>query len=254
MVLTSSIHSVQEAAWKLLKGLRPQRIDLSRIHYVRQADIDQLNNQQSLIELLPQLGLNNEGLDEFPLFLHQYCGKGLFIWQFPVQFAAYLAFLGHLKVNSYLELGIRHGGSYVATVEILDRFNPLEFAIGIDIIPCPSMTEYAQLNSRSRFFCINSQSPAFLDLLHQITPVDLVFIDSHHEESQCRREFSLLSPVSNMIAFHDIANISCPGIAVIWNEIKRSPEWTCYEFVDQYPGNGPFMGIGLMIKNNRIIT
>lgn len=244
--------TVQESAWKLLKGLRPRSIDLKRLSLIRQADLEFLKKASNLNDLLPYLGLNDEGLEEFPVSLHEYCGNGLFIWQYPVQFGPYLAFLAQLKIQSYLELGIRHGGSYVVTVEFLERFNPLTFSIGVDIIPCASMLDYQSMNTRSRFVCINSQSPEFLELLASVAPIDLVFIDSHHEENQCRREFAVLSQFAQMIAFHDVSNIGCPGIQTVWNEIKQMPDWTCYEFIDQYPGLGPFMGIGLAIKNTRL--
>jgi cephalosporin hydroxylase len=244
--------TVQESAWKLLKGLRPRSIDLNRLSLIHQADLESLKKTSNLNDLLPRLGLNDEGLEEFPVSLHEYCGNGLLIWQYPVQFGPYLSFLAQLKVQSYLELGIRHGGSYVVTVEFLERFNPLTFSIGVDIIPCASMQDYQAMNTRSSFICINSQSPEFLELLASVAPIDLVFIDSHHEESQCRREFAVLSQFSQMIAFHDVSNIGCPGIQTVWREIKQMPDWTCHEFIDQYPGLGPFMGIGLAIKNTRL--
>lgn len=47
-----------------------------------------------------------------------------------------------LNVQSYLELGVRHGGSFVATVEILRRMSALNTAIAVDIIACPAMDDY----------------------------------------------------------------------------------------------------------------
>jgi hypothetical protein len=242
----------QENTWKLLKSLHPQPIDLSRVELIRKANVEFLAQPDNLIDLLPSLGLNDEGIDEFPKALHDDCGHGLRIWQYPIQFAPYIAFLATLKVRSYLELGIRHGGSYIATVELLERFHALEFAIGVDIIPCPAMTTYQSINPRSRFVCINSQSPEFLTLIENLPSLDLVFIDSHHEENQCRREFAMLSQVAQMVALHDIFNIGCVGIATVWQEIKALPDWTCFEFTDQYSGLDSFMGIGLAVKNSRL--
>jgi hypothetical protein len=242
----------QQNAWRLLKGLHPRPIDLGRVALIREQSRECLANKDTLSELIPRLGLNDEGLDEFPAPLRDHCGRGLLIWQYPVQFGPYLAVLARLGVRSYLELGIRHGGSYVATVEVLDRFRPLDFAVGVDIIPCPAMANYEALNPRSRFVCLNSQSVEFAALVESLAPVDLVFIDSHHDESQCRNEFTLLSPHAHMIALHDIANAGCPGIAVVWQEIRALSDWTCLEFAAQYPGLRPAMGIGLAIKNNRL--
>jgi hypothetical protein len=162
-----------------------------------------------------------------------------------------LAQLSRLEVRSYLELGIRHGGSFVATVEILERFSPLEFAVGVDIIPCPSMADYRKLNPRIEFVCINTQREDFGALIERIKPIDLIFIDSHHEESQCRREFDSVRDSANMIAFHDISNVNCPGVARVWNEVKAAGAHECFEYNDQYEGMGPYMGIGLAVKKAR---
>lgn len=45
--------------------------------------------------LIPELGLNNEMLDEQPQELQKYFGKGLHLWQYPPQLAGYLVWLAH---------------------------------------------------------------------------------------------------------------------------------------------------------------
>lgn len=246
--------NAQASGWRMLKGLRPRALDLQRISLVRNAPVEKLRDSEWLETLLPSLGLNDEGLDEFPAHLHAACGSGLRIWQYPTQFSKYLAALANLRVRSYLELGIRHGGSYVATVEVLDRYWPLDFAVGVDIIACDSMTDYSALNARSQFVCMNTQTEEFSELLVQLGRIDLVFVDSHHEEAQCRREFASLAHRANMIALHDISNKGCPGIGIVWNEIRADDNWHCLEFTDQYEGLGPYMGIGLAIKKERLIV
>ena len=241
-----------QKTWRLLKGLHPQHLDLSKIELIVQSDIDTLKDNDSLIDIILNLGLNDEGLDEFPKHLHQYCGQGLRIWQYPNQFAPYLAFLTQLNISSYLELGIRHGGSYITTVEILNRFKTLDYSIAVDIIPCSAMIDYQMINPNSRFICMNSQSTEFLNIIKDLSSIDLVFIDSHHEEQQGWNEFLMLSQYANMIALHDITNDGCLGIAKVWQKIKRLPDWTCFEFTEQYLEQGSFMGIGLAIKNHRL--
>jgi hypothetical protein len=244
--------NAQKQAWRILNGLRPAAIDLGRIHLIRERSSESLSRASDLENLLLELGLNDEGLDEFPLRLRQFCGAGLRIWQYPVQFSRYLARMATLRVRSYLELGIRHGGSFVATVEILDRFFPLESAIGVDVIPCPSMAEYKTLNPRIEFCCLNTQSGEFGALIDRIKPVDLVFIDSHHEETQCRREFEALRESARMIAFHDVLNRNCPGVGRVWQEVKTSGDYECSEYTEQYDDLGPYMGIGLAIRKERV--
>ena len=199
------------------------------------------------------LGLNDEGMHEFPQDLHVYCGQGLRIWQFPLQFSRYMEALIALEVRSYLGIGIRHGGSFVASVEILERFRQLDFAVAVDVIPCPSLLEYACLNPRTRIAWLNTQSPAFDALVDDLKDIDLVFIDSHHHETQCRNEFESIKAAAKIIAFHDIANVGCPGVGRVWREICASGDYNCEEFVEQYePGKGPYMGIGLAVAKNRV--
>lgn len=242
----------RKKTWGLLKGLHPSALDLDRVARIRALNPDQLRQPGVLEALMLELGLNDEGMDELPPQLHPHCGPGLRVWQSPIQFAPYLRHIAELGVRSYLEIGIRHGGSYVLTVELLERFHPLDWAVGVDIIPCPSMESYTALNQRSRFAALNTQSSAFADLRGRLAPIDLVFIDSHHEEEQCRREVEALLPVVNMIALHDISNVGCPGVRTVWQEITAMDGYHCVEFTDQYNGLGPFMGIGLAVKKDRL--
>jgi hypothetical protein len=252
MTYVSKSWATQKAGWSLLKGLRTRAIDLDRVSLIRSQTPEFLRNVANLEPLLPKLGLNDEGLHEFPLALHPHCGTGLLVWQFPCQFAPYLARLATLGVTSYLELGIRHGGSFIATVEVLDRCSPLAYAVAVDILPCVSMPAYIAGNPRVRFECINTQGPEFAAMMIKLDTVDLVFVDSHHEAQHCRREFHTLAAHANMIAFHDISNRGCPGIGEVWREIEASGEWHCESFTRQYDDTGPYMGIGLAIKPSRL--
>jgi hypothetical protein len=234
----------------MLKRLHPEPIDLSRVDLIRRRTLAELTHPARVEALLLELGLNEEGSSELPPELHAHCG-GLRIWQYPTQFSRYLVQLSRLAVRSYLEIGIRHGGSFVATTEYLDRFHELELSVGVDVIDCPSMAEYCSRNDRAQFWLLNSRSPEFVARFEALGPVDLVFIDSHHEEEQCRDELAVLAPRADMIAFHDIANVGCPAIRRVWDDVKRSTEYRCFEYVEQYAGLGPFMGIGLAVKRER---
>jgi len=238
----------QRRQWASLSALHATTIDLERIALIREADARALADTRFLESLLPRLGLNDEAIDEIPAGLRPHCGQGLRIWQYPRQFAPYLAALSQRGVRSYLEIGIRHGGSFVATTEVLERFHPLELAVGVDVIPCPSMAAYQRRNPKARFWCMNTRAPAFAAALDELGAIDLVFIDSHHEETQCRSELEIVAAHARMIAFHDIANVGCPGVGRVWQEVKRSPGYECFEYIEQYEARGPFMGIGLAIK------
>jgi cephalosporin hydroxylase len=186
-----------------------------------------------------------------PEALRPYCGQGLRIWQYPIQLSRYLEALSQLRVRSYLELGVRHGGAFVTTVEYLERHAPLDFAVAVDLLPCPSMEEYRKLNPRASFERLNTQSPELAALVERLGFVDLVFVDSHHEEAQCRRELEVLLPRAGMIALHDIVNRDWPGIGTVWEELKRAGAHRCFEFTEQYGDLGPYMGIGLAVRKDR---
>src|SRR5260370_701042 len=114
-----------------------EAIDLSRVALIRKCPRAELEQPSHVASLLLGLGLNDEGLNELPPELHAHCG-GLRIWQYPTQFGPYLAQLACLRVRSYLEIGIRHGGSFVATAEYLEPFHRLHFSVARALLLYPS--------------------------------------------------------------------------------------------------------------------
>ena len=239
-------------AWKKLKSLRSRPLDLGRLALIEERSLAELADPAKLEALIPELGLNDEGIEEIPEHLRPWCGQGLRIWQYPRQFSRYLAALAPRRISSYLEIGVRHGGTFVATVEILGRFHPIERAVGVDVIPCPSLVEYGRLSPRAEFLCLNSRSPEFVQALDRRGPFDLVLIDSLHEESHCRAEFETVRSRAGIVAFHDIASARYPGVAKVWNEVKSLGEHDCLEFTDQYGGVGAsYMGLGVAIRKDR---
>ncbi|MBG1259148.1 class I SAM-dependent methyltransferase [Nostoc commune] len=244
---------VVEQGWKKLKKLSTIPLDLKRVALIRGKNLEYLSDAGNVESLMLYLGLNDEGLEEFPESIHQYCGQGLRIWQYPIQFSKYLIDLGKLKIDSYLEIGIRHGGTFVATVEYLEKFSPLKSAIGIDIIPCPSLLEYKQIQPNAEFVQINTQSKEYQEWLKKHERFDLVLIDSFHEETQCRNEFLSVKDKANIVAFHDIANIKYPGVRKVWDEVKNTNEFECREYIDQYENiDLSYMGIGLAVRKERL--
>jgi len=246
----SSKFKILEKNWRKLKRLHPIPIDLERITLIREKDLEYLSSPENLKLLILELGLNDDGLEELPESLYPYCGQGLHIWQYPIQFSKYLADLSKLKINSYLEIGIRHGGTFITTVEYLNKFHPIEFAVGIDIMPCPSMAEYNKINDNVEFVRLNTQTSQFQEFLDNSKQFDLVLIDANHEEAECRHEFMTVKDKANIVVFHDIENIDFPGVKKVWNEVKKLNEYHCFEYIDQYEGIGPYMGIGMAIKKN----
>jgi cephalosporin hydroxylase len=81
-------------------------------------------------EFLPALGLHEAGT--WPEHLLRFQDLGIQSWQCPSQFSRYLANLSGRRIDSYLELGISHGGTFIITSEYLRRFNSSVPAVGID--------------------------------------------------------------------------------------------------------------------------
>jgi hypothetical protein len=240
-----------EKNWKKLKRLHPVSIDLTKIALIREKSLEFLSDPDKIKSLILELGLTDDSAEEFPASLDPYCGRGLHIMQYPIQFNRYLVDLSKLKISSYLEVGIRHGGTFVTTVEYLTKFHPLDFAVGVDIMACPSIAEYKKINSQVEFVRLNTQTSQFLDFLERAERFDLVLIDANHQENECRNEFMSVQSKANIVVFHDIDNIDYLGVGTVWNEVKKLNEYDCYEYTEQYPGLGPFMGIGMAIRKDR---
>lgn len=235
------------AHFKGLRGLSPTALEFERLELLRTCDLEALGTSEVAQRLICELGLNDEYLHEFPEALHRYAGQGLRVWQFPNQFGPYLAQLARLQLRSYLEIGVRHGGSFVTTVEYLKRFGPVTRSVAVDVIPCPSLEAHCRQQQGLEFACLNTQGAAYTHFLSQLGSVDLAFVDSHHEEAQCRGEFLLLREHAENLSFHDIVNVNCPGVGKVWQEVKASGEYHCLEYVAQYDERGPYMGIGLAV-------
>ena len=249
-------YSVLEILWKFNKKRGLRLIDLSKVSKIREKDRSYLSDPALLeSELLPELGLNNENLSEFPEELYKHCGYGLFSWQYPNQFSKYLSQLSHWPISSYLEIGARHGGTFIVTTEYLRKFHPLERAYGIDIQNSPSVVRYRRFNPQADFFTFDSRSPQFADFLKGQLPFDLVFVDGDHSESGCWNDFLTVKDHANIIAFHDIVSDVCPGVCAVWKKLKAlyGSEYRFFEFRDQYPSvlkrtGKTLLGIGIAVK------
>ena len=231
-------------------------IDLSYIKLIKEKDKEYLADAKNLeFELLPALGLNNESLQEFPEELYSFCGYGLLHWQYPNQFSKYLAQLSKFNIKTYLEIGVRHGGTFVLTVEYLEKFHSIEQATGVDIGYCPSIVEYKKLNPKIDFMMAYSQSPEFGEFIKNHPGLDLVLIDGNHKEAACRNDFEVIKNKANIVVFHDIVSDVCPGVGRVWRHVvdTYSGEYVFFEYTEQYDSvqkrtNQTYLGIGMAVK------
>jgi Methyltransferase domain len=230
---------------------RRRVIDLSGARALREAPADALRDPERLIALLAEGGLNDEHLEQFPAHLHPYCGTGLRLWQLPNQFAPYLLEVSRHGVRRYLEIGVRHGGSFTATVEYLSRVGDLEEAVAVDISPVPALLPYPLDQPSVRLMQADTLTERFAAWAHSRPAFDLVFIDGLHSYEGCRHDFETMRVNARMIALHDISNHIEPEVGRVWADLRReyATAYDFHEFTAQYDESAPpDMGIGLAIR------
>jgi hypothetical protein len=218
-----------------------------------------LRDRDAMRQVIAEVGLNGEFFGDWPIELRQYLGTGIRVWQYPVQFADYLIFLSRFKIESYLEIGARDGGTTVLTVEYLSRFNKFKEAVGVDVeLACPVMEDARCFNPVYSSVGLNSQTDIFKKFM-QHYHFDLVMVDGEHLiNSMCADFDGAVACGAKLITCHDIWNYGmndecCKG----WMEIKQRHNRNFYflEFVGQYDSmkgrlNYPNLGMGLAVRSD----
>ncbi len=209
---------------------------------IKTLNMDKISESE-LENFLPTLGMNNENLNEMPPHLSEYYGKGLKFWQYPNQFNKYLKYLHGKKINSYLEIGCRWGGTFILTSEFLKISSPNVNLFCCDIIDMSeTLKEYSSLQEFK--FLKMSSFTLNRDVIDQ--DIDLILIDGDHSYEGVKKDFEVsLQFNPKYVVFHDIVSSVCPGVVNFWNEIKNN--YTHFEFTEQYESvNGDFLGLGVI--------
>lgn len=226
------------------------------IDLISSMNSDDLINYASLENCLFKAGLNDENLGEQPPELKEYFGTGyaLKIWQYPNQFIPYLLFLEKYKdkIVSYLEIGSRHGGTFVFTNEYLNSIKKQQIkSFACDIIEIPeNISKYQELNSNASYLLMNSQSEDFKNFIKD-SHFSLILIDGDHEYKGVKNDAEVCLDHGEIIVFHDITSVACPGTSKYWVDFKNqySDIFNFYEFIEQYPSvKYNFLGIGCAVK------
>ena len=247
--------NIKKIIKQILKYSPTKNLEIERINLIRNSSISDLTNQSYTEDLLSKLGLNDEELFNFPKSLYPYCGNGLQSWQYPSQFSKFLIKLSEYNISSYLEIGAKHGGTFIIITEYLRKFNEPIKSIAVDLFLIKGVLKYKKNNSNVESIACNSQSKEFLDLIKKKGPFDLVLIDGDHSYEGCKSDFNAIKGYSKMIAFHDIVGMGVPGVIKFWNEIKENyhHEFDFFEFIDQYKEvtqstGKTWLGLGLAVK------
>jgi cephalosporin hydroxylase len=203
-----------------------------------------LLSTEDIERALPNFGMNDEAVHEMPQELKEHFGKGIRFWQYPNQLSKLIKYVSDKKVNSYLEIGVRWGGTFIIMNEVLKRLNPNLISYACDIVGMSNiLTEYKSI-SPFTYLWQDSRQQEFLDNFNHV--VDMVFIDGDHTYQGIRDDY--LTAVllgARYIIFHDISSDQVPEVKEFWDKIKQ--DYTYYEFVDQYDSvDGTFLGIGII--------
>lgn len=213
-------------------------------------------SQKEIEEVLPSFGMNDEYTFEMPKIFEPYFGWGIKFWQYPTQLSKLITHLRGKEIDSYLELGVRWGGTFIIMNEFLLKYNPLLESHAVDTMVASEILHNYQTKHRDIKFWyhqMETQSPFFFSRLEggeNIIPVkkiDLVFIDACHSYQCIKRDYyNALMLGAKYILFHDIVNVDTKGAKLAWREIKKFHKNT-FEFTDQYENmNGKYLGIGLI--------
>jgi hypothetical protein len=213
---------------------------------IRNAPLDYLRDVESLERLLLDLGFHDRIGDCIPDAMLPFTGRGLSTWQQPNQFASYLTWLAtRPPIQSYMEIGVDAGGSFITSVEYLRRFHPLRLAIAVDPRLTAPIRDYAARTAGVRLVEGTSSSDELRSLVGRTGAVDLVFIDGDHAHDAVRADWDFASRFARYVALHDVASDIFPGVQSLWTEI-RSAYCKTQEFVQEYSACSPGFGLGVV--------
>ena len=222
------------------------------VSFIKETDISNIPDKD-LENYICSFGLNNEILNEQPVSLSEYYGKGLHIWQYPNQFAPFIKWLSGIKVDSYLEIGCRRGGAFVIISEILKKNNSNIRLMACDLIDESDILKEYRDYSNFEYIKANSQDEGLKNVIGD--NVEMIFIDGDHTYDGCYNDWKLFDSNINTkhIVFHDIDSVSCLGVGTIWQDIKKDSRFEYREFIQQYPiddipSKNKFLGIGVLSR------
>ena len=164
------------------------------------------------------------------------------------EFVEFIDFAKESGVKSYLEIGARHGGSFLRMVENLQKDGRY---IAIDYPGGPWGKKKSRetlslivtaLNKRgyknTMAFFGNSHDKETINFVSEYAPFDLIFIDADHSYEAVKKDFYNYSKMAPIVALHDIngkdqsnANSGPVEVWKFWDELKA--EYRHFEIINK---------------------
>jgi hypothetical protein len=214
---------------------------------IRSISPHNLRSPEVVANLVRAFGLVQWGGDAFgddELFKNQSSDMAG-IYQTPMQIAEALVYLSMFEINSFLEVGVFHGGNFFFTSEYLKRFNPEISCTGVD------PTEY--LNPEIKEIIDREQYLSFKSLSSETLAgqkFDLVLIDGDHTTEWVKKDWENVGQHAKICMFHDIQGDPCPDVVEFWKKLKADyPNNIVKEFISYT--KKPTQGIGIIHNDKK---
>jgi len=225
------------------------------INIIMSVPVEWLKDESFVENLILNCGINAEyqllesnGITDRAMPQYFEVDKGMRLWQYPKQFSKYLVWLSDQKIQSYLEIGTRFGGTFLVTVAYLSRFNEIKAAAGVDLVESSDLTLFSQQNPEFKYLVASTESKEFAELIAS-RKWDLVFVDGDHSNPIFQSDWELAKKNSRLVALHDIVSTGCQHVVDLWQSLK--PQYKNVEFTDQYTEvlnrtGKKYLGIGVV--------
>jgi hypothetical protein len=179
------------------------------------------------------------------------------------EFQRFLDLIRAEKVQSYLEIGARHGGSFNAVMRSLP---PGSVGIAVDlpgvswgrgdseIVLRRVILDLYRDGYRAKLVVGSSQDPAIIEAVAQHAPFGSIFIDGDHSYEGVRSDWINYGKLARIVALHDIAgdNVVTKRTPIpvevprLWREISSEGLGMVHELVT----DPRHWGIGVIVRSS----